>query len=85
VRVLNKTSHGVPIELRLEHPPGDLQVLGGGLVAPPQKQTETSVLIELDRTNLTGGKTLLVVGVYSNGRKTETLKTGFVGPRDDSK
>jgi cytochrome c oxidase accessory protein FixG len=85
VRVLNKTSRAVPIELRLERPAGDLQVLGGGLVAPPQKQTETSVLIELDRRVLTGGKTALVVGVYSDGRRLETLKTGFVGPRDDTR
>jgi cytochrome c oxidase accessory protein FixG len=85
VRVLNKTSRAVPIELRLEQPRGDLQVLGGPLVAPPQKQTETSVLIELDRQVLTGGKTPLVVGVYADGRKLETLKTGFVGPRDDTR
>jgi hypothetical protein len=85
VRVLNKTSLPVPLELRLEDPRGDLQVLGRELVAPPQKQVETSVLIELDRQVMTGGKTLLVVGVYSQGRKLETLKTAFVGPRDDTR
>jgi hypothetical protein len=30
------------------------------------------------------GTTPLVVGVYSQGRRLETLKTGFIGPRDDS-
>jgi cytochrome c oxidase accessory protein FixG len=85
VRVLNKTSRALPIELRLEQPRGDLQVMGGLLIAPPQKQTETAVLIELDRQVLTGGKTPLIVGVYSDGRKLETLRTGFVGPRDDTR
>jgi hypothetical protein len=30
------------------------------------------------------GTTPLTVGVYSNGRRLQTLKTAFIGPRDDS-
>jgi len=45
---------------------------------------ETSVLIELNKNQMLSGKTPLVVGVYSGGRKLQTLKTFFMGPRDDS-
>ena len=37
VRVVNKTSREMPVELRLESPAGSLQVMGGSLVVPPQK------------------------------------------------
>ena len=84
VRVLNKTSREVPVQLKLESPAGSLQVMGQDIVAPPQKQVETSVLIELDPAAMKPGTTPVVVGVYSQGRRLETLKTGFIGPRDDT-
>ena len=84
VRVVNKTSREVPIRLRLEAPAGKLQVMGAELVAPPQRQAETSVLIELDPSVMKRGTTPVKVGVYSGERRLETLKTGFIGPRDDS-
>ena len=84
VRVVNKTSRAIPIQLKLENTKGELQVMGQDIVVPPQKQAETSVLIELDPAVMKPGTTTLVVGVYSQGRRLETLKTGFIGPRDDS-
>ena len=84
VRVVNKTSREVPIQLKLENPAGSLQVMGQDLVAPPEKQAETSVLIELDPAVMKPGKTPINVGVYSQGRRLELLKSGFIGPRDDT-
>ncbi len=83
VKVVNKTSRAMPVELRLESPPGSLQVMGGRLVAGPQQLAENSVLIQLDPRELRPGKTPLRIGVYSHDRKIETLKTMFIGPRDD--
>jgi cytochrome c oxidase accessory protein FixG len=85
VKVVNKTSHDLPIELRLKSPPGDLQVMGAGIVVPGEQLAENSVLIELDRKVMKSGTTPVVVGVYSNGREIQTLKTSFIGPRDDTK
>jgi cytochrome c oxidase accessory protein FixG len=84
VKVVNKTSRPVPIELKLEKPAGDLQVMGNAMVVPSEKLAQTSVLIELDQKQMLSGTTPLTVGVYSNGRRIETLKTAFIGPRDDS-
>ena len=84
VKVVNKTSREIPIELKLENMPGDLQVMGGKIVVAPQKLAENSVLIGLDPALVKGGKVPLVIGVYSQGRKIETLNTGFIGPRDDT-
>ncbi len=85
VRVVNKTSRDIPIELKLEKSAGSLQVMGEPIVAPPQKSAETSVLIELEPSAMKPGTTPIVVGVYSQGRRLETLKTGFIGPRDDTR
>jgi cytochrome c oxidase accessory protein FixG len=84
VKLVNKTARAIPIELKLENVPGDLQVMGRAIVVPPQQLAETSVLIDLDPGLVKGGKAPLVVGVYSQGRKLETLKTVFIGPRDDT-
>jgi cytochrome c oxidase accessory protein FixG len=84
IRVVNKTSREVPVQLKLESPAGSLQVMGQAIVAPPQKQAETSVLIELDPAVMKPRTTPVVVGVYSQGRRLEMLKTGFIGPRDDT-
>jgi cytochrome c oxidase accessory protein FixG len=81
VRVVNKTSREMPVTLRLEQPAGELRVMGQDLVVPPQKLTETSVLIELDPAAMKSGATPLVVGVYQDGRRIQTLKTAFIGPR----
>jgi len=84
VKVVNKTSEAMALELRLEKIPGELQVLGHSIIAPPQELAETSVLIELDRKNMLPGKTPISVGVYSSGRRIQVLKTSFIGPREGS-
>jgi len=82
VRVVNKTSRELPVELRLENPAGSLEVMGGKLVVPSQKLLENSVLIELDTAAMKSGTTPLVIGIYSGGKKIQTLKTAFIGPRN---
>jgi cytochrome c oxidase accessory protein FixG len=84
IRVVNKTSREIPIELKLEHSAGSLQVMGQAIVVPPQKSAETSMLIELEPAAMKPGTTPVVVGVYSQGRRLETLNTAFIGPRDDT-
>ena len=83
VRVVNKTSREMPVELRLENPAGSLNVMGqGSIVVAAQKLSENSVLIELDPAAMKPGATPLVIGVYSSGKKLQTLKTAFIGPRN---
>ena len=84
VKVVNKTHRRMPIELKLEKPSGGLQVMGQDIVVPAEQLAETSVLIELNPADMRSGTTPLLVGVYSGGRKISTVKTAFIGPRDDS-
>jgi len=83
VRLVNKTSREMPVELRLESPAGTLAIMGQTAVAvPAQKLLENSVLIELEPSAMKSGTTPVLIGVYSNGKKLETLKTAFIGPRN---
>jgi cytochrome c oxidase accessory protein FixG len=82
VRVVNKTSRDLPVELRLENLAGSVLVQGEGkITVPSQKSVQNSVLIELDPAAMHYGTTPLVVGVYSAGHRLQTIKTAFIGPR----
>lgn len=82
LKLVNKTMRALPVELKLEDVAGRLEVMGDkNLVVPAGQLTETSVLIHLAPEVLTGGTTKLKVGVYSGGKRVQTVKTVFVGPR----
>lgn len=81
VKVVNKTSREIPVELKLENITGDLQLMGGSIVLPPQQLAENSVLIDLDPALVIGGNIPIEIGVYVGGKKVETIKTSFIGPR----
>lgn len=82
LKLTNKTSHDMPVELRLQAPQGDLTILGKGtLDVPAEDQFETSVLLEIAPEDLAGRTTPIVVDVYSGAKKLKQIKTSFVGPR----
>ena len=81
LRLVNKTSRDIPVELKLENIEGTLKLMGGRLVVAKEQLGQTSLLIELDQTVLQGAKTNLKIGVYSEGKRIETIKTVFIGPR----
>jgi hypothetical protein len=73
----------MPLELKLENVPGEVRIMGKPLVVPPQELAESPVLVELSPSVMRSGTTPLVVGVYANGRRLQSVKTSFIGPRDD--
>lgn len=83
VKVVNKTARPMPIRFKLENLSGDVQVMGPEIIVAPRQLAETSVLIELEQQVMKSGSTPLVLGVYSQDRKIETIKTSFIGPRHD--
>lgn len=82
LKLVNKTMRDLPVQLKLENLTGRLEVMGQkDIVVPAGKLAETSVILDLNATNLTGSTTKLVVGVYSGGKRVQTVKTVFIGPR----
>jgi cytochrome c oxidase accessory protein FixG len=85
LKLVNKTSHDIPVTLKLENLAGELTVMGGrDLVVPKEQLAQTAVLIQLGPDALTGASTKLKVGVYSKGKRLDVINTVFIGPRDDS-
>ncbi len=82
LKLVNKTSHAVPVQLRLENAEGSLKVMGDQrLIVPKEQLIQTSVLIELPPRALDGPNTKLQVGVYAGGKRLQTVQTTFIGPR----
>lgn len=81
LKVVNKASRNVPLDLRLENMPGDLKIMGGeNFVVARESLGQGSVLITLDPASLESRKTKLKIGIYSNGQRLETINTVFIGP-----
>ena len=84
LKLVNKTSRPMSINLKLEGIEGKLLVMGvqGELIVPKEDLTTTSVLVELPASALQSANTQIKVGIYSNGKLLQTLTTTFVGPRN---
>ena len=80
---LRETARQIPLEFRLENMPGDVSLMGNpDFSAPRDGVAQTSLLILLDSKDVKGSSTKLKVGVYSNGKRLETVNTVFDGPRN---
>lgn len=80
VKVINKSAREIPVQLKLENLPGEVDIMGGALKLPSEDLAKTSVLIRIEPQHLTGRKTELEIGVYDGEKKLETVKTFFMGP-----
>ena len=84
VKVINKAHHDIPVEFVLEGVEGKIRVMGANpLVAPKESFVQTSVMVYLPKSVLTGSATRIKVGVFSGGKRLEALGTTFAGPRND--
>jgi cytochrome c oxidase accessory protein FixG len=82
LQLVNKTSQPMPVQLKLEDIPGKLSIMGDPKpVVPGEQLVETSILIELAPALLRDGPKKFNVGVYSQGRRLQTVHTTFIGPR----
>jgi len=87
LKITNKTRKEIPIEVKLLNRKGKLQFVGldkDHLVVPPigtsQGKLEGAVFILLDKKDMDGRVTELELGVFTDGKKIETIKTSFIGP-----
>ena len=85
VKVLNKTARDMQIEFKIENLPGEVRIMGAPeFQVRKDNLAQTSLLIEMEKSALTAASTKLRIGVYSNNKRLETVKTVFAGPRNNS-
>jgi hypothetical protein len=80
LKVLNKTFEELDFELRLDSPEGEMISLGSIESVSSQNSAEGRFLVKLPANQLTGLQTEVSFSVYSNGKKLETVTSGFLGP-----
>ncbi len=80
LKIINKTSEPMTVELRLEEPAGRLTVFGAPLLVQPAELLQTSVLLELKPEHLVSSRLPVRLGIYHQGRLLDTVGTTFLGP-----
>ena len=80
VKIINKTNDEFSVDLKLEEVDGDIKIIGTGLEFDDNGVAQGSLFILLNKNELTGLKTKVIVGIYSDGELIETVKTSFLGP-----
>lgn len=79
IKLVNKTRKNIPVNIKVENYPAEIQMIGKDLVLKKEGVTESTFFVILDKKEITQRKTALKIGVYSNGEKIKTVKTSFLG------
>lgn len=82
IEFVNKTFDEVHIELRVEEPPyATLSRVGEqALVVPPEGLLKSVYFIRIPQQSIVSPKTIIVLGVYHDGKRIDRIKTRFIGP-----
>ncbi len=81
IKMVNKTHTKLPITLKLESESGVIKMVGNEIINVEKESIASSeFFIYVNRTEITKRKTKFKVGLYSEGKKIETVETSFLGP-----
>ena len=81
IKLVNKTTKGIPLTLKLENIPGQLQVIGrNNIDVKAEGQGSGSFFVILPTSELKHRKTEINIGLYDGEKKVDELKTNFLGP-----
>ena len=80
-KLINKTYYDKQIMLKPENFRGEIRLVGSkSLNIPKEGYAGGQMFILLDKGSVRKRKTDLLVGVYENGKKIQTISTAFLGP-----
>ncbi len=80
-KLINKTNEEMPIEFRLLSHDGKIEKIGqNAIVVQPQELAEGKIFVVLPKELVTNYKNSIRIGVYSNDKKIDEIKTSFNGP-----
>jgi IG-like fold at C-terminal of FixG, putative oxidoreductase len=81
IKLVNKTVTAIPLSLKLESMPGQLQIIGNHAIdVKAEGQGSGSFFVILPSKLLTNRKTEIRIGLYDGNKKVDELKTNFLGP-----
>jgi len=81
IKIANKTFQEIPITLRLLQPEGEIQMVGSNeMVVPADGWEESVFFVRIPKSQITQNKTQIRIGVYTENKLVDEVKTGFLGP-----
>jgi cytochrome c oxidase accessory protein FixG len=80
-KLINKTNKSFNVDFKLEDRPGSVELIGDSVHhIEEQNILEGALFVILEKDELEGRKTPLVIGVYRDGKLIDKVKTSFIGP-----
>jgi cytochrome c oxidase accessory protein FixG len=82
VEFVNKTFDELKLEVRVESPTVAIihKVDRKPVVVPSEGLMKTVYFIKIPENEITNARTVVMLGVYANGKRLETVKVKFIGP-----
>jgi polyferredoxin len=81
LKLANKTHKDIPYTLKLENVNGEIEFIGSNiLLVKKEDYAHLQFFVKLDKKELKGWKTELLIGMYENGKKIKTITAKFIGP-----
>jgi cytochrome c oxidase accessory protein FixG len=81
IKLINKTRNEMPVVLKIESDSGQIKMVGKDRIdVSKENMANSEFFVILDRKNIKKRKTKLSIGIYSNGKKLQTVETSFLGP-----
>ncbi|MCT4589421.1 MAG: cytochrome c oxidase accessory protein CcoG [Carboxylicivirga sp.] len=79
-KIVNKTEDEGNLSIKLVSPKGKVELAGNTMLVKKQEKIQGAFLIKLNKKEMTGKSTDIVLGVYNGDQLIETIHTTFVGP-----
>ena len=80
-KILNKTNKEIPVELKVEGISGEIKLVGGQqFLLKKEAINDYNFFVEIPKSEIRERSSNIIIGVYSEGRKIQSVKTKFLGP-----
>lgn len=81
IKLINKTTTEIPLQLKLEEEPGHVEVVGKSTITvKAEGQGEGTFFIIVPKTALHNRKSTLYIGLYEGDKRIAVMRTTFLGP-----
>lgn len=81
VTLINKTAKDMPVEFKMIEGNAEIEIIGDtNINLKTGEHIDREIMVKMDKKDLVGPQTPIVIGVYSNGELVEERKVRFSGP-----
>ena len=81
LKLANKTHKDIPVFLKLENRTGEITLINqNNNIVKKEAYITLQFFVKLNREEVKGWKTPIVIGLYDNEKKIKTITANFVGP-----